>query len=73
MAAISITAANVVGPVAPNNSQGLAAGEFDELVRALRAGIAYANIHTATYPGGEIRGQFDEDSDHHGHDRGHDK
>ena len=34
------------------------AGEFDELVRALRAGVAYANVHTARSPGGEIRGQI---------------
>lgn len=39
--------------------QGLAAGEFDELVRALRAGVAYANVHSADRAGGEIRGQFD--------------
>jgi hypothetical protein len=67
----TITAANVVGPAAPA-TQGFAAGEFDELVDALRAGIAYTNIHTATYPGGEIRGQLDEDDRDHGDDRGHD-
>jgi hypothetical protein len=39
--------------------QGIAAGEFDELVRALRAGATYANVHTDGRPGGEIRGQFD--------------
>lgn len=48
-----LRSANVVGPAA----QGLAAGEFDELVRALRSGVAYVNIHTATFAGGEIRGQ----------------
>ncbi len=52
----TITAANVVGPA----TQGITAGEFDELVRALRAGVAYANVHTATYGGGEIRGQLDD-------------
>jgi hypothetical protein len=25
---------------------------------AIRAGAAYANVHTSTYPGGEIRGQI---------------
>jgi hypothetical protein len=53
----TITAAGVVGPA----TQGITAGEFDELVRALRAGVAYANVHTATYGGGEIRGQLDDD------------
>jgi hypothetical protein len=27
------------------------------LLRALRAGVIYANVHTAQYPNGEIRGQ----------------
>ena len=65
----TITAANVVGP-APPNTQGFAAGEFDELLRALRAGTVYANVHTPTFPGGEIRGQLDDrkgkNGRHHG-------
>ena len=62
----TITAANVVGPGVPDapGGQGISPGEFDELVRALRSGVAYANVHTATYGGGEIRGQLDEDRDH---------
>src|SRR5215475_14396665 len=39
--------------------QGIAAGEFDELVRAIRAGATYVNIHTTERPGGEIRAQID--------------
>ena len=49
-----ITAAQVIGP----GSQGIQAGEFAELIRALRAGVAYANIHTTTFQPGEIRGQI---------------
>lgn len=50
----TITAADVLGPV----NQGIAAGEFDELVAALRAGATYVNVHSAKYPGGEIRAQL---------------
>jgi hypothetical protein len=50
----TLTKANVIGPAA----QGIAAGEFAELVRAMRAGAAYVNIHTASFAAGEIRGQI---------------
>ena len=49
-----VTAADVVGP----NSQGIAPGQFDEIVSAMQAGHAYANIHTTNFPSGEIRGQI---------------
>ena len=49
-----IDAADVIGPTA----QGIAAGEFDELVRAIRAGVTYGNVHTTAHPGGEIRDQL---------------
>jgi hypothetical protein len=52
----TITAANIGGPAA----QGIAAGEFDEAVRAVRAGMVYANVHTTFWPGGEIRGQVND-------------
>jgi hypothetical protein len=45
---------DVVGPA----GQGIAAGEFDEILAAMRAGHAYVNVHSSTYPGGEIRGQI---------------
>jgi hypothetical protein len=32
--------------------------DFGELVRAIRAGATYANVHTEKYPGGEIRTQL---------------
>ena len=49
----TITAADIVGPAA----QGIEPGEFAEFVRALRAGLTYANVHTGKFPDGEIRGQ----------------
>jgi hypothetical protein len=52
-----ITAAQVIGPT----GQGISPGEFAELLRAIRAGAAYVNVHTTTFPAGEIRGQI---SDH---------
>jgi len=39
-------------------SQGLVAGDLAALERAIRAGIAYVNIHSDVFPGGEIRGQL---------------
>ena len=50
----TIDAADVVGPA----GQGIAAGELTELIRAMRNGATYANVHTSTWPGGEIRGQI---------------
>jgi hypothetical protein len=51
----TITAANVIAIAA----QGVAAGEFAELVDAIRAGVTYANVHTLPqFGGGEIRGQI---------------
>src|SRR3954452_11827134 len=50
----TIGASDVVGPAA----QGIAAGEIDELIAAIRHGTTYANVHTDAYPDGEIRGQI---------------
>lgn len=53
----TILPADVIGP----SGQGIAAGEFDELVAAMRAGRAYANVHSAKFGPGEIRGQINDD------------
>jgi hypothetical protein len=50
----TVTAADVIGPAA----QGIGAGEIAEIIRAMRAGVTYANVHTNKHPGGEIRGQL---------------
>jgi hypothetical protein len=54
-----LTPANIIGPV----RQGIdpatdAANGFEELVRLLRSGVTYANVHSSKFPGGEIRGQI---------------
>jgi hypothetical protein len=51
----TITAADVIGPT----GQGIAPGEFDEVLTAFRDDAVYANVHTNKHPGGEIRGQID--------------
>ena len=60
----TIDAADVVGPA----NQGIEAGSFSEVLRALRKGSVYVNVHTARFPGGEIRGQIE----NNGHGRKHD-
>ena len=52
----TITAANVIAGATA--SQQLKAGDLDAVIAALRAGAAYANVHTTLSPGGEIRGQI---------------
>ena len=50
-----VFATNVIAGAA---TQQIAAGEFAEVLAAMRAGVAYANVHTTLSPGGEIRGQL---------------
>ena len=52
----TITSANVIaGSMA---GQQLTAGDLAEVIAAIRAGAAYANVHTNLSAGGEIRGQI---------------
>jgi hypothetical protein len=59
----TITGTITPGQVLSAAGQGLDAGEFDELVRAMRAGATYANVHSSLFPPGEIRGQIRGDDD----------
>jgi hypothetical protein len=54
----TITAADILDITSPPQNQGVTAGDFADFLRAIRAGDAYANMHTMAYPGGEIRGQI---------------
>jgi hypothetical protein len=50
----TITGANVLGV----SGQNIPAGDFAALLRILRSGDAYVNVHTKNFPPGEIRGQL---------------
>lgn len=50
----TITAANIRGVP----EQGLAEGDFEGALTIMRQGVAYVNVHSTTFPAGEIRGQL---------------
>jgi len=50
----TVPASDIVGPL----PQGIEAGNLSELVAAMRAGHAYANVHSSKWPAGEIRAQI---------------
>jgi hypothetical protein len=58
----TITATDVspnIPATAAARTQGLNTGEMDELMAAMRAGATYVNVHTTTWPGGEVRSQIE--------------
>jgi hypothetical protein len=63
-----IVAADVIGP----GTQGIEAGNLAEILAAMRAGHAYANVHSTKWPGGEIRAQLDNGRGHGEHDNEND-
>jgi hypothetical protein len=67
----TISGTIVAADVSPNipataaaRTQGLNTGEIDELIRAMRAGATYVNVHSTTWPGGEIRSQINGNNSH---------
>ena len=55
----TVSAADVIGPT----GQGVAAGDFKDVVRAIASHVTYANVHTKNFPAGEIRGQIRQHGD----------
>jgi hypothetical protein len=57
-----VISANDVSPNIPATggarTQGIDTGEIGELIRAMRAGATYVNVHTTKWTGGEIRKQI---------------
>lgn len=63
----TILAADVspnIPATAAARTQGINTGEIEELVKAIRAGATYVNVHSTTWPGGEIRSQINGNSSH---------
>jgi hypothetical protein len=63
----TILAADVspnIPATAAARTQGINTGEIDELVKAMRAGATYVNVHSTLWPGGEIRSQIDGNNSH---------
>jgi CHRD domain len=55
----TITPADII-PQTPAPGRGIEAGNWAEFVAAVNVGHTYANVHSATFPGGEIRGQIND-------------
>jgi hypothetical protein len=53
-----VTGTLTAADVQPVPGQGIKAGDMAAVMRAIREGAAYGNLHTVDFPTGEIRGQI---------------
>jgi CHRD domain len=51
----TLMASNIINRA---SAQGITNGELAEVLDAMRRGATYANVHSKTFPAGEIRGQI---------------
>jgi len=56
----NLTVANLIGPAAQGilEANSDPAAEFAQILKAIRAGVTYANVHSSKFGAGEIRGQI---------------
>ena len=66
----TVTGTIVAGDILALASQGIAAGDLAAVLKAMRHGVTYANVHSTVFPGGEIRGHIGGHGN--GGDNGHD-
>jgi hypothetical protein len=64
----STTSGTITGTIVAANvqailTQGIVAGDLGPVLRAIRSGASYANMHTSNFPNGEIRGQIQRSDD----------
>ena len=69
----TLTAADVIPSAAPPAGQGIDPGAagFAEMIKAIREGAAYVNVHTTNHPSGEIRSRLGPLDMGHRHDHDH--
>jgi len=59
----TVAAADILAPSVSGTAQGIEQMNYAELAAALRAGHAYANVHSTKWPGGEIRAQINDQNE----------